>query len=167
MQSCNSSHLFLKNRVCLHSLTALAKSWWCNLMRNGNSLSNWNEFKQVIDSEFVPKHQQDIARDSPRSIHQKNTVSKYLADFHNLVLFAVGEIHEAKKKDRCISELKRNIQYEVMRADINNFTDVTRVALKINAIKGRDIPNINPDMAFSEISQDDPFGEPMEIGIIQ
>lgn len=67
-------------------LISIAAVWWFTLVQTNSIPTMWEDFKQLIMSEFIPSHHVRMARDKLRKLKQTHSVSKYLSEFRNTIL---------------------------------------------------------------------------------
>jgi len=112
--------------------TSTAAVWWYTLVQVGQVPTTWVAFKEAVIREFVPEDHVRRARDKLRRLTQTTSVSKYLADFRNVVL-TVPDITDSEKWDKFCAGLKYEVRLEVMKSAVTSFEDAARIALRVDS----------------------------------
>lgn len=91
----------------------------------------------AIIREFISEDHIRRARYRPRRIKQVASVSKYIADFHNIVL-TIRDLMGEEAFDRFTDRLKDDSRWEDMKLQAGSFEDATWMALRIDGSIRRD-----------------------------
>ena len=117
-------------RVCYATtlLKGNAANWWFMLVQAGQAPGQWEDFKNVLRSEFVPQDSERRNRDKLRNLRQTASVSGYLTTFRNLVI-AIPGMNDAEKLDRFCAGLKNEVRLEVLKANPADLNTASQISL--------------------------------------
>ena len=127
-------------------------------MGNTNQIpTNWDTFKAAVVSDFIPEYHIRRARDRLRGLKHISSSSKYLYDFHNIVL-TISDISDGEKWNKFCIGLKYDVPLEVRKTAVATFDDAAMIALRVDsALWSAHVPKANEGAGSSS----DPT--PMEI----
>lgn len=92
-------------------LTGTAAVWWYTIVQASQVLTTWSDFRKKVVTEFVPSGHIRRSRDKLRRLKHTTSVSKYLAEFRNLIL-TIPNMSDEERQDRVYSGLKYDIMME-------------------------------------------------------
>ena len=123
-----------KNKVLFAStfLSGNAAVWWYTLVQTHFAPTSWEDFKTGVVKEFVLEDHVRRARDRLRKLQQTTSVSKYLAEFRNIVL-NIPDISNGEKWDRFCDGLKYEVRLEVMKSTLTSFEETAKIALRVDS----------------------------------
>jgi len=111
-----------------------AAKWWYIQVQGGAQPNTWVEFTTALRNEFVPSDSMRRARDKLRALTQRTSVSAYLDEFQNIVI-AIPGMTADEMIDRFVSGLKPQTRIEVLKANPQDFSTASKIALNVdNAI---------------------------------
>lgn len=67
-------------------LTGNNAVWWYTIVQMNKVPTTWDQFKKLIQDEFVPRDHIMRVREKLRRLRQVTSASKYLSDFRNITL---------------------------------------------------------------------------------
>ena len=79
----------------------------------------WEDFKKKVGAEFIPSDHVRRARDKLRRLKHTSSISKYLAEFRNIIL-TIPDVTDDEKLDRFCSGLKYEIRVEVLKSGVDS-----------------------------------------------
>lgn len=109
-----------------------AAVWWFTVVQSNNAPGTWVAFKESVVAEFVPPDHIRRSRDKLRKLKHTGSVSKFLAEFRNIIL-TIPEITDGEKFDKFCSSLKYEVRVEVLKSACTTFEEATAVALRIDS----------------------------------
>ena len=115
--------------------------WWENLKRQRqrdgkNKIETWEKMKKELKRKYLPfQYRQDIFLKIQNLKQQNLTVEEYSAEFENLMI--KGDLQEAEKqsKSNYLAGLRFKISKIVQLQPYNTLQDVTKLVLKVEALK--------------------------------
>lgn len=142
-------------------LVESAAIWWFTLAQTNTTPDTWTKFCDAIRSEFVPADYLRCGRDRLRKLKQTKSVSRYLAEFRNIIL-TLSDITEGEQLDKFVQGLKQEIRLEVLKSTASTFEEVSRIALRIDSAMWN-----SRDVKYGSSSTTDNGVTPMEIGNLE
>jgi hypothetical protein len=118
-----------------HQLYGTVANWWetyCNTHANVDIIT-WNKFKARFRTHYVPRGTMKLKRKEFADLKQSGmTVNEYLNSFIQLSRYAPDDINtDEKKQDVFLSELKDDIQFQLLNTDYADFQHMVDKAIVI------------------------------------
>lgn len=111
--------------------TDTAASWWYIKVASNQVPETYQQFEELVRSEFIPSDSVKRNRDRIKRVKQKGSVAAYVTEFRN-VMMKIPDMTVGEKIDRFCEGLKDHVRLEVMKSGTENFEVAVKIAMDVD-----------------------------------